>query len=66
MRTVSTWVLFALLLIVLPVCWGEVFPGDPIMSKVESLSGISEAGAILLFGMALFTLTSFMRVRTTR
>lgn len=66
MRIVSIWALFALLLIVLPVCWGEVFPGDPIMTKVESLSGISEAGAILLFGTALFALTSFMRIRTTR
>jgi len=66
MRAVSIWALLALLMIVLPVCWGEVFPGDPIMTKVESLSGISEAGAILLFGMALFTLTSFMRIRTIR
>ena len=66
MKIVSVRALIALLLLVLPVCWGGVFPGNTIMTKVESLSGVSEAGAILLFGMALFTLTSFMRIRTTR
>jgi hypothetical protein len=70
MRTVSIRTLIALLLIALPVCWGEVFPGGATAGvdfiKIDLIAAVPETGRILLVGMALLTLASLMRVRTTR
>jgi hypothetical protein len=66
MGMVSVRTIIALLLIALPVCWGAVFAQDTMQETVQSLPHISEAGNIMLFGVALLTLASYMRVRGFR
>jgi hypothetical protein len=58
--------IIALLLIAFPVCWGAVFAQGALDAAVLSESPLSEAGNIMLFGVALLTIASYMRVRIMR